>query len=318
MRKSYFFWVIIWSIVSLVVSLTPTAAQQPEKTEYFSESGHWVRGEFLEKWLGVGKPSDIYGWPITERFTDSEGVEVQYFQRARFEYHPNNAPGRRVVVSNLGDALLDAATVTPLNIDPLPANHPACLTFSENKHQVCYAFKDFFIANGGVDQFGRPISDLVKVNGWLVQYFERARFEWHPELPSGKRVTLTKIGQMYFDLKEDRARLMPDFENRIEIETTSLRVSIFPVHATMETSGEQSLYIIVQDQQLAALSKARVNVVVTLPSGIQVPTVVETNNNGIAVATFAQVKEPQGVAQIDVQVFYRELKQKAKGSYRIW
>lgn len=317
MRKSYFFLVIVWLVFSLVISFTPTAAQQPEKTQYFPDTGHWVRGDFLEKWRSASNPVLIYGWPITETFV-SQGNEVQYFQRAKFEYYPTNPPGRRVVITNLGQELLDAATITPLNVPALPANHPACLTFSENNHQVCYAFKDFYQANGGLDQFGRPISDLVKVNGWLVQYFERARFEWHPELPSGKRVTLTQIGQMYFDLKEDRSRLMPVLDNTVGTDIKSLRVSIFPVHATMEKSGEQSLYIIVQDQQLRPIPDARVNVVVTLPSGAQVPTVIQTNNNGVAVAAFTQSEEPQGMAQIQVQVFYLNLKEEGRSSYRVW
>jgi hypothetical protein len=316
MRKFYFL-VLVWLSFSLLISSTPTAAQQPEKTQYFPDTGHWVRGDFLEKWRSASNPVLIYGWPITETFI-SGGIEVQYFQRARLEYYPSNPPGRRVVIANLGPELLEAATVTPLNVSPLPANHPACLTFSENKHQVCYAFKDFYQENGGLDQFGHPISDLVKVNSWLVQYFERARLEWHPELPSGKRVTLTQIGQMYFDIKEDRTRLMPVLDNTVGTDIKSLRVSIFPVHATMEPSGEQSLYIIVQDQQLRPIPDARVNVVVTLPSGGQVPTVIQTNKNGVAVATFSQSEEPQGLAQIQVQVYYINLKQDGRGSYRVW
>ncbi len=42
-------------------------------------------------------------------------------------------------------------------------------------------FLGYWQANGGLEQFGYPITDELKENGRTVQYTERARFEWHPE-----------------------------------------------------------------------------------------------------------------------------------------
>jgi hypothetical protein len=42
--------------------------------------------------------------------------------------------------------------------------------------------------------FGYPISEPFESGGILVQYFERSRFEYHPELPNGSRVLLTRLG----------------------------------------------------------------------------------------------------------------------------
>ena len=42
-------------------------------------------------------------------------------------------------------------------------------------------FQSFYDANGGLPIFGLPISDEFVADGLHVQYFERARFEYHPE-----------------------------------------------------------------------------------------------------------------------------------------
>jgi hypothetical protein len=49
------------------------------------------------------------------------------------------------------------------------------------------AFKRHWLGTGGLAQYGYPISEefyeVNPANGqtYVVQYFERARFEWHPE-----------------------------------------------------------------------------------------------------------------------------------------
>jgi hypothetical protein len=49
--------------------------------------------------------------------------------------------------------------------------------FQQTKHNVGPVFLAFWNANGGVAQFGYPITELFDENGASVQYFERARFE---------------------------------------------------------------------------------------------------------------------------------------------
>src|SRR5438132_1689128 len=47
----------------------------------------------------------------------------------------------------------------------------------------------------GLNQIGYPISDETQENGFTVQYFERVRMEYHPELVSkGYGVLLTRLG----------------------------------------------------------------------------------------------------------------------------
>jgi hypothetical protein len=66
---------------------------------------------------------------------------------------------------------------------------------------ICGGFQGFWNAFGGLPVFGLPISQEFQEqnpdNGqtYTVQYFERARFEWHPGfLPSRYDVELGRIG----------------------------------------------------------------------------------------------------------------------------
>jgi hypothetical protein len=55
---------------------------------YFSETGHTLKNQFLAYWKANGGLA-IFGYPISEAFQDGP-YYVQYFQRNRFELHPEN------------------------------------------------------------------------------------------------------------------------------------------------------------------------------------------------------------------------------------
>src|SRR5689334_1717044 len=52
---------------------------------YYRQTGHYIKDAFLNYWLMNGGVT-LYGYPVSEETTVG-GVPVQYFQRARFEYH---------------------------------------------------------------------------------------------------------------------------------------------------------------------------------------------------------------------------------------
>ena len=51
-----------------------------------------------------------FGYPLSEEFTqvleDGRVYTVQYFERARFEYHPENAPPFDVLLGQFGRRIL--------------------------------------------------------------------------------------------------------------------------------------------------------------------------------------------------------------------
>lgn len=284
--------------------------------QYFPETGHIVTGEFLNAYYKVPNPLLVYGYPITEAFLDpSSGETVQYFQRARFVLHQDAPPELRVALSPLGSYLYQ-----PGKKLPIPENSQKCRLFPETGFQVCYAFLDFFNANGGVAQFGYPISGFENDNERIVQYFQRARFEWHPEYSSAQSVTLTDLGRRYFDAHgEDKARLFPVASDNLLPAILSLRVSAFPARSVTTLEGIQTVYVIVQDQNLLPVQGAKVKLLVSLPSGEQKEfTLPETSEKGISQQTFAFDSQIQGLVKIEVTASFKDLIQRTITSYRLW
>jgi hypothetical protein len=69
--------------------------------------------------------------------------------------------------------------------------------FPATGHNVGLAIKRFYDANGGLEIFGLPLTEVFAEDGMQVQYFERARFELHPELPPEFYVSLTLLGRHF-------------------------------------------------------------------------------------------------------------------------
>jgi polysaccharide biosynthesis protein PslG len=82
--------------------------QQPNASAgsvLFPETGHRVGGLFLDYWNGHGGLSQ-QGFPISDEFTEKNDLDgntyrVQYFERAVFEYHPENVAPYDVLLSQL-------------------------------------------------------------------------------------------------------------------------------------------------------------------------------------------------------------------------
>ena len=72
----------------------------PDKA-YFPETGHTVSFAFLKFFHEKGG-LDIFGYPISEWIIEANGRIVQYFQRGKMEWYPENPPGQRVQLGMLG------------------------------------------------------------------------------------------------------------------------------------------------------------------------------------------------------------------------
>jgi len=83
--------------------------------QWFPETGHAVGGAFLQFWRARGG-LPIFGYPLSDELRE-DGRTVQYFERAVFEWHPENADPWKVLLRRLGaEALATALTPQP----PLP------------------------------------------------------------------------------------------------------------------------------------------------------------------------------------------------------
>jgi beta-N-acetylhexosaminidase len=159
--------------------------------QFFPQTGHWLGHGFLAYWNAFGG-LPVFGYPITEEFQGCNpegwcGV-MQYFERARFEWHPGAWPSRYdVLLGLLGgelaqqQGLLGTAPFRRLNAD----SNANTTFFPETGHRLSFGFRDYWNSHGGLAIFGYPISEEFTDprTGLTVQYFERQRFEYHPNNP---------------------------------------------------------------------------------------------------------------------------------------
>jgi hypothetical protein len=318
--RLHWFWLLIIPVL-VSIFFVPSTSAQVEPRQYYSETGHWIIGDFLVAYQSVADPKVLYGWPITDEFVSvaAGGRRVQYFENVRFELRPENPPDLRVVKSQLGEVLY--AQEQPGLVIPLPQGDAGCTLFKETGFQVCYAFLDFFDAYGGIDQFGYPVSDLEEHDMFAVQYFQFARLEWHPELPAGQQVSLTDIGKRYFALFED-PRLAQPVTNGAPHLIIDLQVQAYVAQPVMLASGEQTVFVVVQDQSLAPVAGAQVAISLRVPSvsaGDEIAYPVgTTDDKGITRFTFPMSDQPNGLVEIVVIASYDNLKAKTITSYRVW
>ncbi len=293
-------------------------AQRGENGQYFADTGHSINGEFWKYYQGFPNAVVIFGSPITEQYTDNQtGRLIQYFQRVRFEYYPENPAGQRVILSALGP-LVYAHTPPSSTIDTF--NPIGCRNFAETGFSLCYAFLEFFDQNGGEAVFGRPISPFVFYNDRIVQYFERARMDWYPEYPEGQKVMLAQLGRIYFDLlPEDARRLEPSRTNNTPGNVKSIRTHTFTLKALSRMDDQQVAYVVVQDQTLGPVADANVVVTVTWADGLRESFAQSSNIMGVAVLPFAVRGQKHGsLVMIETQVLFMGLMEYNTTSFRIW
>lgn len=189
---------VVWSHAGGLVARTisfpdpapPIVVRQDLR--YFPQTGYVIGYAFLTFWNANGA-TRIFGYPLTNEVIDTgSGLSVQYFERSRFEYHPEAAGTPQVVqLTNVG-RIVTAGRTDP-RIDsafppqPLVPAGPDRSYYVQTQHAIGGQFKKFFDQNGGVSIFGYPISEeTIEPNptdgvAYTVQWFERARFEFHPE-----------------------------------------------------------------------------------------------------------------------------------------
>ncbi len=191
----YFGWPALTSALQNINRPTPTQVPlqvtqpplaTPEQARAFPETGFTVSQPLLGFWRANGG-LPIFGYPISDRVSETtqsgDPIEVQYFERSRLEIHPE-ASGRPDYVRTGPIGLEAPKAGTPMA--QLPEGLAgAQVLFGETNFSVPEKFFNFWTNSGAKVIFGVPITGVLSetIGGvpLAVQYFERARFEYHPE-----------------------------------------------------------------------------------------------------------------------------------------
>jgi hypothetical protein len=198
--------------VQLTVSASPiyvveeaTVAGLDPATDPTSPTGLRVSNRFRDFWQAHGG-LPAFGYPITgerQEFspTDGKPYVVQWFERTRFEWHPENAAPFNVLLGLMGRQATAGRTFPPV---PAFAATPDRRYVPETGHSLSGRFLQYWQTTGGLALYGYPISEPLTepsaTDGkpYTVQYFERARFEYHPENAAPYDVLLGLLGRQLF------------------------------------------------------------------------------------------------------------------------
>jgi hypothetical protein len=187
---------------------------------YFEQTGHSLSYAFKNYWDTNGA-LPVFGYPLTEEF-DERNVDLQqtfttqYLERERFELHLENlGTPYLVLLGRLGDELLASSGRDWRREDGTdnPFGRGECQTFDlgGETRSVCGPFLQYWRSHGldfgtsgvafeeSLALFGLPLTaPKLELNAdgdrVLTQWFERARFEYHPDNAEQYQVLLGRLG----------------------------------------------------------------------------------------------------------------------------
>jgi hypothetical protein len=212
-------------IAALLVAIaipSSTIVALPARALCFDVPGisNCITTAVFEQYWGINGGLPVFGYPITPERLEvnpdlGESFSTQWFERTRFEAHPDNRPPYHVLLGRLGAELLERQG---RGIEPMPpGTTPSgrCRTFDvgNQKQFVCDPFLRYWETHGlemdgragktyaeSLALFGLPLTTPrmeTNLNGDTVrtQWFERARFEDH----GSKGVLLGLLGREVLD-----------------------------------------------------------------------------------------------------------------------
>ncbi len=204
----------LFGLALLLALCAPGAAQAQTRARCFPETGYCIAGRIREYWERNGGLS-VFGFPLTplqrER-VEGRSVQLQWFERNRLELHPENARPYDVLLGRIGAERLTAQQRNWHTLPHAPAAD-GCLSFAQTGRAICGDILAAWRASGlnldsnpalsqaeNLALFGLPLSDAYperQSDGrtYVVQWFERARFELHPENRPPYHVLLGLLGR---------------------------------------------------------------------------------------------------------------------------
>jgi hypothetical protein len=198
MRQRFGRGLAVLGLLAVALAGAPRAAgAAPPREACFAETNHCAARAFLDYWANSGGLESL-GFPIDQMRRSPDGSIRQFYERAILEWHPENGPQFQVLLTRLGAA---AIAGHPRAQQPPEPCGTGCTLFRETNHTMRGEFRTYWAAHGGLAVFGYPLTEAYEeisaVDGrrYLVQYYERNRFELHPEAQVRYRVLLGLLGR---------------------------------------------------------------------------------------------------------------------------
>ncbi|OGO20007.1 MAG: hypothetical protein A2Z14_16600 [Chloroflexi bacterium RBG_16_48_8] len=252
----------------------------------------------------------VFGEPISQSFIEVEtGKVVQYFENARLELDIGTSGGMEVKTSSLGMML--GAWEVPLTYH---GEVPGCRFYHETGHHVCHAFLIYYEENGGPETFGYPISEFKIEDDRMVQYFQWFRLDWFPD-DEEDPVQPGPLGRLHISTVNPED-FKPGYEETSEVEELSVVSSV--ERASTTTSGEQTVYLVVRDQDQKAIEGAAATLIAHFPDGDRMIIMPLTDEYGRSQVSFTFENQPPGHnIHLEITVVYKGRTKEARESFMI-
>lgn len=230
----------------------------------FAETGHAVCGPILKAWRGNGLQIDgkkavsyaeslaLFGMPLsglmTETLSDGKQYQVQWFERARFELHPENAAPYDVLLGLLGNEVASSevkqhiaatpAAIEPLpnteqKLVPLPYKHFPLERFSDFKHTLNYSYTTWYVDDDYFDRLNDGTAIKETATGYLtnaIQWFIETN-DFHT--PMGSYGSHTYMIYEYSD-RQSAEKMFNVFDMKELFTTISTNEEIMPNSSCIE------------------------------------------------------------------------------------
>ncbi|HEY1012968.1 MAG TPA: DUF6174 domain-containing protein [Herpetosiphonaceae bacterium] len=226
-------WPMFAALLCLLALAAPARPALAHEICFADKSPHCLEEPFSDYWEDNGG-LPVFGYPVSSAYyprdTDDRYL-TQWFERNRLEEHPeNDGTPYRVLLGLLGKERLAQLGRDWAAEGREAGPKEGCLWFAETGHNVCNqlpascwpvaggppacspasGFRSYWEGHGlkiaGLDAysrslqlFGLPLTEpKMETNSSgdtvMTQWFERARFEWHPNNTADFSVLLGRLG----------------------------------------------------------------------------------------------------------------------------
>ena len=211
-RRTFIIWLLL--ITCYVTTAKPINAETRcvPSTEQICLTGD------IQKFWQTNNGMQLFGVPIDNESAHRyihEAYHIQNFERARIEYRFGQRKPYNFQLGLIGTEWLDRykselSPLLPTDEASLQGTHSSCVALPNAQYTVCGVFRTFYQSHGlqfdtlafftnaeNLALLGLPLTPAMRWtrNGqmYIVQLFERARLEYHPENSSNNRVMLGRI-----------------------------------------------------------------------------------------------------------------------------
>lgn len=284
--------VIVFAIL-VVLGIGALAAQQnvAHRLRYFPETGRLVREPFLPFYDEQGGVT-MFGYPLTNAYTDPDGTLVQTFQNVHLQ-------------------------LTVRGIELAPIGQALHLGEEDASHTVASELSDFYRAHGGEVFFGSPLDSAREENGLLIQDFERVRLV----RSRAGEVHLANLGSIFLT-----AFPPPPESGQAAFRMRGTPAPPLVIHPlisvaepTVGKDGQQTIYLYVEDDSGAPVVGVQALAILRYGDAAAEVALPDTDQQGLAVATFiAPPASPGSQVIVEMHVLFGEVFMTVQTTYFQW